>query len=117
LECWSDRVITRRVVGEQIGVLLGGFPNSSPHNAEVYTRVLIEEIIAAKPCASALEATMRHIRRNSVFAPSPAEMLKVLREKMEMWNDYVETSCNLSYWYDVLDKKIAEAEAKRTRGP
>jgi hypothetical protein len=60
---------------------------------------------------------MRHIRRNSVFAPSPAEMLKVLREKMEMWNDYVETSCNLSYWYDVLDKKIAEAEAKRTRGP
>jgi hypothetical protein len=110
LDCWSNRVITRRVVAEQVGVLLGSFPNSNPHNAEVYTRVMIEEIVAAKPSASALEATMRHLRRNSTFAPSVAEMLKVLREKMELWSGYHEMY--VAECYDALDEKIAQAEAK-----
>jgi hypothetical protein len=58
--------------------LIGGFPNASPHAPEVYTRLLVEEIVAANPDAVALEATCREIRRTKTFAPSIPELRNLL---------------------------------------
>src|SRR5262245_17605786 len=81
LNCHTNRVISRRMVSEQVGLLIGSFPNSTPHSPEVYTKLLIEEIIAANPQASVLESTCRDLRRTKKFAPTVAEVLEVLQEQ------------------------------------
>jgi hypothetical protein len=85
LGCHSDSVISRRVVSEQVGMLIGSFPNAAPHSPEIYTRMLVEEIIAAKPSPVALEACCRKIRRTKSFVPTVAEVLAVLCDEMEAW--------------------------------
>jgi hypothetical protein len=82
--------IRRQVAGDKVGFLIGSFPNAGPHNPEIYVAALIEEIIAANPSASALEATCRHIRRTATFAPAVPELLKVLREQETLWDDLLQ---------------------------
>jgi hypothetical protein len=81
----TDRQIRRQFVGDKIGFLIGSFPNAGPHNPEIYVAMLIEEIVAANPSASALEATCRQIRRTATFVPTLAEVLKILREQETFW--------------------------------
>src|SRR6516164_6021469 len=59
---YTKTEITRRVVLEKIGLLVGSFPNATPHNMETYVGMLAEEIIAANPRVSVLEATFRELR-------------------------------------------------------
>jgi hypothetical protein len=82
--------IRRQVAGDKIGFLIGSFPNAGPHNPEIYVAALIEEVAAANPSASALEATCRHIRRTATFAPAVPEVLKVLREQQTLWDDLLQ---------------------------
>jgi hypothetical protein len=114
LGCHNDRVISRRVVSEQVGMLIGSFPNAGPHSPEVYTRMLIEEIIAAKPSAVALEACCREIRRTKTFIPTVAEVLKVLRDQMEKWEsqrlDIIEW--DQERWRKMLSDKLQEAKKR-----
>src|SRR5262245_30453033 len=77
--------LKRHVVAQHIAILLGAYPNAGPHNPEIYTRVLVEDVHAAKPSASALEATCRKLRRTSKFVPTVAELLAVLAEEKERW--------------------------------
>jgi hypothetical protein len=81
-----DRQIRRQVVGDKVGFLIGSFPNAGPHNPEIYVAMLIEEIVAANPSVSALEATCRQIRRTATFVPTLAEVLKILREQETFWD-------------------------------
>jgi len=52
--------------------------------------MLIEEIIAAMPRASALEMACRVIRREKNFVPSIAEVLAVLKEQTTRWDAMME---------------------------
>lgn len=99
MNVWTDWQITRRVVSEQVGALLGSFPNAVPHAPKVYTTMLIEEIIAANPSALALESACREIRRSKTFAPAIAEVLALLREHEERWNDQ-------RHWITELDERL-----------
>jgi hypothetical protein len=45
--------LTRRAVAEQVALLVGSYPNALPHSPEVYTRMLVEEILAADTDAHA----------------------------------------------------------------
>jgi hypothetical protein len=83
---WTDLEINRRVVVEKVSLLVGSFPNAAPHNPEAYTGMMVEEIIAANPTVSALEATCRELRRTKTFPPSIAEMLKELWAQAEMFH-------------------------------
>jgi hypothetical protein len=67
--------LARRIIFEQVASLLGSCAGA-PQVPEVYTPMLIEEIVAANPTAVQLEAACRWVRRNCTFAPSIAEMLK-----------------------------------------
>jgi hypothetical protein len=51
----TTRQITQRTVSEQVGLLIGSFPNGTPNSPEVYSKMLIEEIVAANPSAIVLE--------------------------------------------------------------
>jgi hypothetical protein len=100
-------------VSEQVSMLIGSFPNANPSSPEMYARILIEEIVAANPSASGLEATCRQIRRTATWLPTVAELLKVLREQMEFWADRLGTTTDdVEYWCEEAAKKIAAFEAR-----
>jgi hypothetical protein len=83
----GKRIIKRRFVAEQVALLIGSFPNANPHSPEVYSKMLIEEIVADRPHAIVLESACRHIRRNEKFKFPPAisEVLKVIDEQDSRW--------------------------------
>jgi hypothetical protein len=87
LKVWTTQQITRRVVAEEVAMLIGSFPNANPTSPKVYVRMLIEEIMAANPSFVALEGTCRELRRTKTFAPTIAEVLEVLRKQEECWSE------------------------------
>jgi hypothetical protein len=117
LDCWTTRVIKRRVVSEMISLLVGSFANANPGSGEVFMKMLVEEVRAANPGASVLEATCREIRRTHTFVPVIAEVLKILRKQAEHWEGFVELDedCARACIND-LAKAIREARA-RLPGP
>lgn len=113
---WKTHEITRRVVTEKIGLLIGSFPNAGPHNAEAYIGMMIEEIIAANPSASALEATCRELRRTKNFAPSIAEMLKELQAQAEKWDASLQLwEEEIAYWNKRRQELVAAAKAQAVK--
>lgn len=111
--CWTLREITRRVVTEKVGLLLASFPNASPGNGEGYVGMLIEEIVAANPSASALEATCRELRRSKNFAPSIAEMLKELRTQTESWDECLYLwEDDIGHWEQRRQELVAAANVQ-----
>jgi hypothetical protein len=110
-EKWT---LSRRVVSEQIAVLLGSFQNVRPGTPEAFSKMMIEEVYAANPNACVFESACRHLRRTEEdFAPSIAKVLKAIKNECEAWSDRWEL---LRYDGDDmrrdLEKAIAEAEAK-----
>jgi hypothetical protein len=95
LNCYRINQIKRCVVSDQVGLLIGSFPNGTPNSPEVYTKFLIEEIVAANPSVIALEATCREIRRTKKFLPAIVEVLDILRNQARWWSDAWEDICTL----------------------
>jgi hypothetical protein len=77
--------IKHRVVKEQIALLIGSFPNGQPHNPEIYTNMMVAEILATYPSAIELEATCRTIRRSKNYLPTIKEVLEVLAQIKDEW--------------------------------
>jgi hypothetical protein len=129
---YTEREITRRVVLEKIGLLIGSFPNATPHSIEVYVGMLAEEIIAADPSVSGLEATFREIRRSKTFLPTIAEVLKEFYQQEAFWQPILEIGqCDVDYWIkqrakfeeayqarlakEAEDKRLAEERQREVR--
>jgi hypothetical protein len=88
--------LSRRVVSEQVSLLIGGFPNTgSVGSPEVYTKMLVEEIIVANPSAMALESVCRQLRRTKTFLPAIAEVLEVLGYRQSFWDDVRMMACRI----------------------
>jgi hypothetical protein len=110
----GNGLLKRRIIEEQVALLLGSFPNAGPHNPAVYSGMLVEEIVAAEPCAVALEATCREIRRTKNFAPTIAEVLKILKEKNREAaeaNDACLDDGDTSDYFARMESQIREAES------
>jgi hypothetical protein len=106
---WCDHQLKRKVVAEQVAMLIGSFPTGTPSAPEVYTKLMIEEIIAANPSAMALESTCRQIRRTKTFLPAISEVLEALREHEKRWSDIMEA---VAYF----DEKLAGATKVTEQG-
>jgi hypothetical protein len=81
------RKLSRRVVTEQIALLLASFQSSRPGAPKAFSRMLIEEVYAADPNACVLESACRRVRREKDFPPSIAEVLKAIKTENEAWCD------------------------------
>ena len=76
----SDRrVIGADFVAGRVAALIGAYPSGSPASPEVFTRRMIEEIIATEPTASRVESATRSLVRSRTFLPSIAEVLAAIR--------------------------------------
>jgi hypothetical protein len=111
-ETWT---LSRRVVTEQIAVLLASFPNSRPGTPKVFGRMLTEEVYANNPNACTLESACRRVRREKDFPPSIAEVLKAIDKEGDAWcNRWALQDENggdaADYFQRRLENAIAEAE-------
>jgi hypothetical protein len=110
--------LSRRVVAEQIGLLLASFQNSRPGTPKVFGKMVVEEVYANSPNACELESACRHVRRNQNFPPSIAEMLKAIKSESKAWcdrwemlGDNPEDDDADDYWQRRLKEAIAEADS------
>lgn len=82
---YNDDGLTRTYVAAQVALLLGAFPAGSPTDPQVYTRLMIEEVLSAEPYKHSLESTVRIIRRTHKFLPTISEVLSVLKAEEKKW--------------------------------
>jgi hypothetical protein len=81
---------TRRVIGEQLGHMLGCFPNGGPESipaAEAYLKELFEAVIDLEPSPAVLAAACRHLIRTQIFFPTIAEILRAIREQQRLMGE------------------------------
>jgi hypothetical protein len=109
-EKWT---LSRRVVAEEIALLLASFPNARPGTPEAFGKMMIEEVYAKSPNACVLESACRQVRREKDFPPSIAEVLKAIKNESSVWCDCWETlEWNIDCTRQSLEKLVAEASAK-----
>jgi hypothetical protein len=65
-------------VANHLALLLKSFPNAGKDNAEVFGRMLCEDVAAQQPTIGGLEAACRNLRRTNRFIPVIAEVLTAL---------------------------------------
>jgi hypothetical protein len=105
--------LSRRVVSEQMALLLASFPNARPGTPKVFGKMLIEEIYANGPNACVLESACRRIRREKNFAPSIAEMLKAIAAESTCWSSRWDLfDCDIDRIRRSLQTTISEAQVK-----
>jgi hypothetical protein len=106
--------LSRRVVSEQIALLLASFQNARPGTPKVFARMLTEEVYAYNPNACVLESACRQVRREKDFPPSIAEVLKAIKQEDSAWSVRWTTLLegDIEQTQQELEETIAKAEAK-----
>jgi hypothetical protein len=110
-EKWT---LSRRVVSEEIGLLLASFQNARPGTPEAFGKMMIEEVYANGPNACVLESACRQVRREKDFPPSIAEVLKAIDKESSAWCDRWTTliEADIDQTQREFEETIARAEAK-----
>jgi hypothetical protein len=76
----SDRrVVSADLVTAHVALLIGSFPSGAPASPDVFTRLMIEEILCLEVSASRIELAVRTLIRTRTFLPSIAEVLAAIR--------------------------------------
>jgi hypothetical protein len=104
--------LKRRVVEDQVALLIGSFPNGQPHTPAIYSAMLITEILATDPSAIDLEAACRTIRRTKSFLPSIKEALEVLAQMEEEWPVMPDEADDFDWAVGEIKEKIADIRTK-----
>jgi hypothetical protein len=79
------RPATPEQVLEQLALLIGAFPASNTPDPMVYSRMMLNEVIAAGPSVLALTAACSELRRTRQWPPPTADVLKTIREEEARW--------------------------------
>jgi len=122
------RGVKRSVITMQMIALLDAFNNTNPGNPKVFCKLLVEEILASKPTALALESARRAFLRPPVqkYSPQISEVHAAIAVQDKKWSDRfsVLSRCQpadsiITDWHEQLDHTqmladyTQEAEAKK----
>lgn len=100
----------RHYIAKQVAVLLGSIPNGTPADPEVYTAMLIEEVLALGVYKHAIESGMRRCRRTTKFLPAISEVLAILKEENKLWDRRLSIH-SFDDRIDILREQIADAKS------
>ena len=74
--------LKRGVIKVRLATLIGGFPNGSPSDPDVFVRVMLEHICSVEGfCLPALDAACYEIVATQKFLPTISELLKTLNDQ------------------------------------
>jgi hypothetical protein len=122
---WVDEEFGVRAseLSKMLAGLLASFPTSNVQNPAVFTRFMLEDVLAigmSGPWFAAVENACRELRTTKTFMPAIAEIIAAIKKHEAVWNARSEALDCIEGTYDELvaaiaaaEKKIAEAEAKR----
>jgi hypothetical protein len=115
---------TSEQIQEHLALLLGAFPSSNTPDPLVYSRMMLNEVLAAEPSVIALTMACSELRRTLQWPPSISGVLKAIREQEMRWryrlrcasvvaNDHAEALSKLLERRAWLARPAAEKEAER----
>jgi hypothetical protein len=120
-ELWPNEDIhraSRKFITARVGVMVGAFPNVSPHSPEVFMSMLFKHISVKRPSCMVLESTCREVEATNEFL-SIAKVLAILDKQEKLWD------ARLSYDHAMVEerakqivaalKKRNEAEAQKLK--
>jgi hypothetical protein len=99
-------------VSLQLAMLLGSFPTSNVPDVKVFTRMLLDEVMAENVDAITLQAACQKIRRTSKFVPTISETLATIEQQRKLWTERVEAARNVHAMTQELERARYELEAK-----
>ena len=102
---------TAEQVQEQLTLLLGAFPSSSTPDPMVYSRMMLNEVMAAEPSVIALTMACSKLRRTLQWPPSIAEVLKTIREQEACWQYRLRCASAMTNEYAQALSKLLERRA------
>jgi hypothetical protein len=105
--------ITKSQVSKHIALLIGSFPNANPADPRTYTETLIEEVVAAAPMVTTLEAACRKVRRTAKFLPTISEVLAAIEVEERVWDERWAAIDYADMEADTLRKKLEAESARR----
>jgi hypothetical protein len=82
-------------IASHLAVLLKSFPNGGRDSAEVFGRMLCEDVGAQAPTIGGIEGACRQLRRNARFIPTIAKVLTALTEVEEQQRKVINTLAGL----------------------
>lgn len=100
--------LTKAAVATHVAALVGSFPNANPADPEVYTMMMIEEIINATCFVPTLNSAVRRLRRTSKFLPAISEVLEVLEEEDKFWGSCGDAAELTEEMVEELKAKVAQ---------
>ena len=84
----ARRTVSVGFVTAMVATLIGAFPSGSPASPAVFTRMMIEELVAAESTASRIELAIRRLIRTKTFLPAIAEVLAAVRDaQVPEWSE------------------------------
>lgn len=104
---------TKIEIANHLALLLKSFPNGGKDNAEVFGRMLCEDVAAQQPTTGGLEAACRQLRRTCRFIPTIAETLAALAEAEASQRQIVRTLSSFPEHRQKLLARIADDKARQ----
>ena len=102
---------TSEQVQEQLALLLGAFPSSNTPDPMVYSRMMLNEVMAAEPSVITLTMACSKLRRTLQWPPSIADVLKAIREEEACWKYRLRCACALAHDHAEALSKLLERRA------
>jgi hypothetical protein len=97
-------------IAKQLAILVKCYPNAGNADAEIYGRLLIEDVAAMQPAIGDLEAACRNLRRTSKFIPAISEVLEAIADAKNHRYDITRKLIDLT---TSRDKQVREVEKER----
>jgi hypothetical protein len=101
----------RANVSMQLASLLGSFPTVNIPDPKLFTRMLLDEVMAEEVNPIVLQAACQKIRRTQKFVPSISEILGAIAEQRKLWSDRVESADKIADLVEQLERERIELEA------
>lgn len=77
---------SRQEISQHLALLIGAFPTPvQASDPAVYSRMMVEDCVAARPSRLAIESTCTKLRRSLKWPPAISEVLETLDEEQRRW--------------------------------
>jgi hypothetical protein len=99
-------------IAKMLAIHMGSIPMPSNIDVAVFTRVLLDDVMALEPRFYELEAACRELRTTKDWHPSIAEVITAIKKQQSEWHKRDSAVVFLEQNYEDLVEAIAKAEAQ-----